>query len=125
MAADKVAVPDSIDPHTQRRGRPLLVLDRPNPLGGVLDAAEGHGPPPERDLSWHRHADDFAWARYPTAVNPHGDDHFARLIGRRDIGETLRRAKPGGDTLGALIAQWTAVPQWSTRVRPVLLYPRD
>jgi len=73
----------------------------------------------------HRHPDAFAWARYPTAVNPDGDDHLARLIGRRDIGETLRRMQPSGDTLAPLIAQWTTVPQWSTRVRPVLLYPRD
>jgi len=73
----------------------------------------------------HRHPNAFAWARYPTAVNPDGDNHLARLIGRRDIGETLRRVQPGGDTLAPLIAQWTTVPQWSTRVRPVLLYPRD
>lgn len=72
----------------------------------------------------HRHADHFAWARYPTAVNPGGDDHFARLIGRRDIGDSLRRAMPSRATLDLLVAQWTAAPQWSARVQSALLYPR-
>ncbi|MBK8057915.1 MAG: DUF1343 domain-containing protein [Gemmatimonadetes bacterium] len=62
----------------------------------------------------------FAWARYPTAANPLGGDHFERLVGRRGIVERLTDlttpVTPGD------IAHWTETGNWASRVRDALLY---
>ena len=65
------------------------------------------------------HADQFAWAVYPTAANPSGTDHFSRLIGQRHVAEQLAGAS------GSTRAEWTGVPGWAARTTPIHLYPRD
>jgi hypothetical protein len=69
-----------------------------------------------------RHPTDFAWAGYPTAANPSGDDHFARLIGHRAVASSLL----GLDASAAptWTARWTGVGDWGVRVAPVLMYER-
>lgn len=69
-----------------------------------------------------RHPGEFAWGRYPTAANPSGEGHLARLVGRRDVGSRLVAVR--GASRRAAIAEWTAVPGWGDRVEPVLLYAR-
>jgi uncharacterized protein YbbC (DUF1343 family) len=69
-----------------------------------------------------RHPEDFAWGRYPTAANPSGDDHLARLVGRRDVGARLVSVR--GAERRAAMAAWTAAPGWGARVAEVLLYAR-
>ena len=64
------------------------------------------------------HADQFAWATYPTAANPSGADHFERLVGQRDLAGRVAGASP--DTR----SDWTAVPGWDDRATSVFLYPR-
>jgi uncharacterized protein YbbC (DUF1343 family) len=68
------------------------------------------------DAIARQHPHDFAWARYPTAANPDGHDHFARLIGRTDMGAHI----------GAMPVvppeTWTRPAGWAERVAPVLLY---
>lgn len=66
------------------------------------------------------HRTDFAWASYPTAANPSGANHFARLAGRADLAtvlETAHSPPSRGD-----FARWTNVGRWSDEVRPTLLY---
>jgi uncharacterized protein YbbC (DUF1343 family) len=58
------------------------------------------------------------WARYPTAANPTGEQHFAMLIGRRDVGPGLA----GADGRAARIASWTRIPSWAGDVALSLLY---
>jgi hypothetical protein len=69
-----------------------------------------------------RHPGDFAWGRYPTAANPSGADHLARLVGRRDVGARLVALQ--GAARGAAVAEWVGVPGWGARVGPVLVYGR-
>lgn len=54
--------------------------------------------------------------KYPTAANPTGEDHLARLVGDRDVSARL----PVGD--GSDIQRWTSVPQWADRVSGLMLY---
>lgn len=65
----------------------------------------------------HEH---FAWARYPTAANPSGEDHFARLIGDRAV-RPLLDARADSLTLGEL-QSLTTTADWASRVAPALLY---
>jgi uncharacterized protein YbbC (DUF1343 family) len=69
-----------------------------------------------------RHPTAFAWAGYPTAANPSGDDHFARLIGDRTVASSLL----GLDEVEARVrvAAWTGVGDWGMRVAPILMYER-
>lgn len=66
------------------------------------------------------HPRDFAWAAYPTTANPTGGDHFARLVGQRQIAARLldREDAPGVEEIG----EWVAVPTWGDAVRDALLY---
>ncbi len=64
------------------------------------------------------HQDRLEWSRYPTAANPTGEDHFARLIGRRGIRERLE----AGQFDDAAIKEITRAPGWSERVERVRLY---
>jgi uncharacterized protein YbbC (DUF1343 family) len=67
-----------------------------------------------------RHERHFAWATYPTAANPTGGDHFARLVGERGIAARLLETdRPVSDDE---VARWTAVPSWPAAVRDALLY---
>jgi len=66
----------------------------------------------------HRGA--FAWATYPTAANPTGGDHFARLVGTRTIAPVIDAHAAPMDA--ATLEAWTAVGDWATRVAPALLY---
>jgi uncharacterized protein YbbC (DUF1343 family) len=64
------------------------------------------------------HRDRFAWARYPTAANPTGSEHFERLVGVRGVREQLVRAP---ESVGApLLSDWTTVPGWALRWRSVV-----
>lgn len=98
---------------SQDQAHDIATTLRPVALGLTLLAAV---------IAQHPHA--FQWARYPTAANPEGRDHLARLIGRSDIGPALVQAGQAGDSLAESIAQWTKAEEWAARVRPVLLYPR-
>ncbi|MBI3791761.1 MAG: DUF1343 domain-containing protein [Gemmatimonadetes bacterium] len=66
------------------------------------------------------HAGKFAWAPYPTAANPTGTGHLDRLVGDARVRAQLEADADRVDA--ALVRAWTAVPAWSDRVRPVLLY---
>ncbi len=66
------------------------------------------------------HPIQFAWARYPTAANPTGDHHLARLFGRTDA-EALLSAQPV-DIDEARVDEWTRADAWESRVTPILLY---
>ncbi len=68
------------------------------------------------------HPYDFAWASYPTAANPSGQQHLARLIGRTDVAEAITALSP---TPRVSTTEWTRVADWPERVRPVLLYDRS
>jgi uncharacterized protein YbbC (DUF1343 family) len=66
------------------------------------------------------HPTEFAWARYPTAANPNGHDHLARLIGQSGVDARLvALTQPHRQST---IAELTRADDWSTRVRPALLY---
>jgi uncharacterized protein YbbC (DUF1343 family) len=69
-------------------------------------------------LLWDLHPRDCEWALYPTAANLSGESHFARLIGRRDVGPALR--VPEG--LAARITAWTDASSWGDDVAASLLY---
>jgi uncharacterized protein YbbC (DUF1343 family) len=62
----------------------------------------------------------FAWARYPTAANPSGDEHFERLTGRRDIRARLDAAPETVD--GEVVGAWISPGDWAREVAPALLY---
>lgn len=66
----------------------------------------------------HSHPDHFCWARYPTAVNPTGEDHFDLLIGRREVHAALA-ATPWA--LSKAIGEWTQIPEWGRHVTPFLI----
>jgi uncharacterized protein YbbC (DUF1343 family) len=68
------------------------------------------------------HPRDFAWMPYPTAANPSGENHLARLIGRVDCADQLAALSPA--RRAPTLAAWTGVPGWSERVGPVLVYER-
>jgi hypothetical protein len=68
------------------------------------------------------HPHEFEWAPYPTAANPTGRNHLARLIGRGDMAERLEHL-PAAQRVST-IAEWTRVDDWPRRVAPVLLYDR-
>ena len=71
------------------------------------------------------HPEAFRWSRYPTAANPGGDDHLARLIGDQRVCAALPTASAhGAQRLDQLITTWTSAAQWAERTAPVLLYPR-
>lgn len=60
------------------------------------------------------HSAPFAWARYPTAANPRGDDHLARLLGcagaERVIAESSR------EEMAVQAAIWTQASGWIARL---------
>ncbi len=67
------------------------------------------------------HRATFAWAPYPTTVNPSGDGHFDRLVARADVRAQLDAHAGAID--GAQLATWTTTEDWADRVGPVLRYP--
>jgi uncharacterized protein YbbC (DUF1343 family) len=64
-----------------------------------------------------RHPQAFAWATYPTAANPSGADHFARLVGTRVLAASLVDPLALRPTETA-----TRATEWAARVAPILLY---
>ena len=70
-------------------------------------------------MTVHRAA--FAWAAYPTAANPSGQGHLARLVGRADLQPWFDREPERIDL--AMVRQWTRLDDWAARVQPALLYP--
>ncbi|MCC6929846.1 MAG: DUF1343 domain-containing protein [Gemmatimonadaceae bacterium] len=66
------------------------------------------------------HRDAFAWATYPTAANPTGGDHFARLAGTRRIAPLIDT--PSLTVTRAMLEEWTATGDWTARVTSALLY---
>jgi uncharacterized protein YbbC (DUF1343 family) len=66
------------------------------------------------------HRSRFSWWKYPTAVNPVGENHFERLVGRAGIRERIdSRERPVGT---AEVAEWTRTDDWSVRVDSAPLY---
>jgi len=65
------------------------------------------------------HRDRFGWTAYPTAVNPRGEGHFERLVGRAGLRQLLEE-QPAD--LAERLAEATAAPGWPDRVRRVLVY---
>lgn len=66
------------------------------------------------------HRGDFAWAAYPTAANPSGHGHLARLVGRADLQAWFDREPERIDL--AMVREWTRLDHWTERVQPALLY---
>lgn len=67
-----------------------------------------------------QHPEHFAWATYPTAANPSGADHFARLTGTRELAASLV------DPQAPLPTEMTTrATGWAARVAPILLYGAD
>ena len=66
----------------------------------------------------HRGA--FAWATYPTAANPTGGDHFARLVGTRAIAPVID--DDDATITPDVLAAWTTTDDWAARIAPALLY---
>jgi uncharacterized protein YbbC (DUF1343 family) len=62
----------------------------------------------------------FQWARYPTAANPSGNQHFERLVGRRGIRRPFDAAPQDIDA--ELVRAWTDTGDWTERVGAALLY---
>jgi len=69
-------------------------------------------------MTVHRAA--FAWAAYPTAANPSGHGHLARLVGRADLQPWFDREAEHIDL--ARVREWTRIDDWAARVQPALLY---
>ena len=69
-------------------------------------------------MTVHREA--FAWAAYPTAANPTGQEHMARLVGRADLQWWFDREAERIDL--AQVREWTRLDDWAARVLPALLY---
>lgn len=64
-----------------------------------------------------QHPDAFTWATYPTAANPSGADHLARLVGTRTL------TSPLVDPAATLPDETTTrATGWAARVAPILLY---
>ena len=68
------------------------------------------------------HPHEFAWAPYPTAANPTGQNHLARLVGRSDVAERLVTLLETQRV--STISEWTRVADWPARTAPILLYDR-
>jgi uncharacterized protein YbbC (DUF1343 family) len=68
------------------------------------------------------HPHEFAWAPYPTAANPTGQNHLARLVGRSDVAERLVTLLETQRV--STITEWTRVADWPARTAPILLYDR-
>lgn len=66
------------------------------------------------------HPAEFDWARYPTAANPDGHDHLARLVGHMGVEKRLAALTP--TQRNATIAALTRADDWSARVSAALLY---
>jgi len=66
------------------------------------------------------HPREFAWARYPTAANPAGADHLARLVGRREVEGWLESTPL--HALTSAITTWTRADGWADRIAPIRLY---
>jgi uncharacterized protein YbbC (DUF1343 family) len=66
-----------------------------------------------------RHPDKLQWFPYPTAANPTGGFHFQRLVGRRDVMETIVRDPVEAHSW---VAEWTSAGNWSERVAPHRIY---
>jgi uncharacterized protein YbbC (DUF1343 family) len=69
-------------------------------------------------LSMHR--SDFSWARYPTAANPSGADHFERVVGSGDVRRVIERVPEAATS--EVLARLTAAPGWAQRWRSVTVY---
>ncbi|WP_396219104.1 exo-beta-N-acetylmuramidase NamZ domain-containing protein [Gemmatimonas sp.] len=69
-------------------------------------------------MTVHREA--FAWVPYPTAANPTGHAHLARLVGRADLQRWFDRDAERIDL--AQVREWTRLDDWAARVLPALLY---
>jgi len=114
LRAEAVAFTPARAPHagTACAGVRLLVTDaravRPVRAGLHLLAAV---------IQLHR--DRFGWTAYPTAVNPRGEGHFERLVGRAGLRQLLEE-QPAD--LAERLAEATAAPGWPDRVRRVLVY---
>lgn len=66
------------------------------------------------------HREHFQWTTYPTAANPSGEHHFARLVGVRTIAPMLEDASVSMTRERA--ASLTHPGDWSDAVREALLY---
>lgn len=66
------------------------------------------------------HHQEIAWANYPTAVNPTGGGHLDRLLGIPNATELFEL--PFNDFMQQIKTQCTVAQQWSSRVKPWLLY---
>lgn len=66
------------------------------------------------------HHPEFAWANYPTAVNPSGSGHLDRLVGIPNATELFEL--PFNDFMQQIKRQCTVAQEWSSRVKPWLLY---
>jgi len=62
-----------------------------------------------------RHAKEFEWHRYPTAVNRAGEGHFDRLIGVAGVRDSVDRGSLG-------ISALCGCASWTGMVEPFLLY---
>jgi hypothetical protein len=70
-------------------------------------------------LILHLHPAHFQWARYPTAANPGGENHFERLIGQAGVREVLSEFPAD---LTPRIEAWTSTGDWPARAKGFLLY---
>ncbi len=66
------------------------------------------------------HHPEFAWAGYPTAVNPSGGGHLDRLLGIPNA--TGLFDLPLADFMQQIQARCAVAQEWSSRVKPWLLY---
>jgi starch synthase len=113
------AIAASIGRGAIRSCRPA-VLHAHDWQAGLTAAYLAHGgpQPPASVMTVHREA--FAWVPYPTAANPTGHAHLARLVGRADLQRWLDREAERIDL--ALVREWTHLDDWAERVLPALLY---
>ena len=66
------------------------------------------------------HHPEFAWANYPTAVNPSGGGHLDRLLGIPHATDLFDL--PVADFMQQIQARCAVAQEWSSRVKPWLLY---
>ena len=66
------------------------------------------------------HHAEFAWANYPTAVNPSGSGHLDRLLGIPNATDLFEL--PLTDFMQQIHTHCTVAQEWSSRVKPWLLY---
>jgi uncharacterized protein YbbC (DUF1343 family) len=62
----------------------------------------------------------FIWEPYPTVANPTGEKHLERLVGIKNCADWF--ALPSTEFLSAITKACTISENWSTNVRPYLLY---